>query len=148
MRITERLNAEHGVFLEQLEHLEQLLQRQAPTLVLTAAAQTIAGALEPHLELEDEVLYPAVREALGPQFPPIQAMGQEHEQVERLVREVLAGPVDEPLVRSFIQVLRAHVENEIHMLFPIAEESIPAEKLASMANWNADHVYERAGRRP
>ncbi len=45
MKITERLNVEHVVFLTMLERLEDLVQSKAPTEVLAGVAQTILGVI-------------------------------------------------------------------------------------------------------
>ena len=49
MKITDRLKAEHGVFLCQLDHLQDLVRREASLEVLEAVAETIASAEERHV---------------------------------------------------------------------------------------------------
>jgi hypothetical protein len=53
MKITERLNVEHGVFLTMLERLEDLVQLKAPSDVLAGVAQTVLDVIEPHCRIED-----------------------------------------------------------------------------------------------
>ena len=43
--------------------------------------------------------------------------------------------------------MRDHLEREIHGLFALAEEWIPAERLESLCKWDEEHLYESLGRR-
>jgi len=147
MKITERLKAEHGVFLFQLDHLENLVRRGAPREILQAVVETIAGAEEHHAAVEDRLLVPALIEAIGREFPLLRKAEREHEQVHKLVESIRSGSFEAETVTSFIEMLRKHLEREIHDVFGLAEDMIPAEKLASMSNWDVDHLYEANGRR-
>lgn len=40
-----------------------------------------------------------------------------------------------------------HIEKEIHVLFPLAEEAVPPQRLTPPREWQVEHVYERASRR-
>jgi hypothetical protein len=42
--------------------------------------------------------------------------------------------------------LGSHIEKEIHLIFPLAEEWIPEETLSQMCDWYAEHVRDRSGR--
>jgi hypothetical protein len=48
---------------------------------------------------------------------------------------------------EFVNVLRDHLEREIHGLFALADEWIPAERLEALVNWDEEHLYETMGRR-
>ena len=133
MKITECLNVEHGVFLRQLDQLEELFQRRASNEVLAAVLQTIARAVESHAAGEEQRLYPAIEAAYGPQFPPLQVMKIEHEEIDRIVEATKTADFERGLVDRFIEVLRGHIQKEVHALFPMAEDRIPAQKLEEMA---------------
>ena len=48
-------------------------------------------------------------------------------------------------VCAFVDLLRDHLEREIHGVFALAEDLIPQETLAQMANWDVDHLRDAAG---
>jgi hemerythrin-like domain-containing protein len=142
MKITDRLKAEHGVFLWQLDHLQDLVRREAPREVLKAVAETIAYAEERHSSMEDRVLYPALCRAIGREFPLLQRSRAAHDELRQLVAGIRSGAFDESTVDAFAERLRDHLEREIHDVFALAEEVLSAEKLAAMANWDVDHIHE------
>ena len=43
--------------------------------------------------------------------------------------------------------MRKHLEREIHDVFTLVEDFIPAEQLISMSNWDVEHVYEANAKR-
>ena len=147
MKITERLKAEHGVFLFQLDHLERLVRSQAPRPILKAVVETITSAEEHHSEIEDRLLKPALVKAIGREFPLMKKAEREHEEVHRLVEQIRSDSFDETTITEFVALLRKHLEREIHDVFRLADEMIPAEQLASMSNWDVEHLYEANGRR-
>ncbi|PYQ46703.1 MAG: hypothetical protein DMF78_25755, partial [Acidobacteria bacterium] len=57
------------------------------------------------------------------------------------------GEFDVADVTEFADVLRDHLEHEIHTLFALADESLTETQLVSMCNWNVEHVYDVAGQR-
>jgi hemerythrin-like domain-containing protein len=145
MKLTERLNVEHGVFLRQLRHLRTLVRSSQPRPVLQAVAGTIATALAAHDRLEDDLLYPLLARTLGAAYPPLAAAREEHRRIEQAVGEIVAGRFDDAGLEAFIDLLGAHIENEIHLVFPLAEAWVEPDELESLGNWNVEHVTERAG---
>ena len=146
MKITERLKAEHGVFLYQLDRLEELALSRTPMDVLAAVVETIASAEEHHAMIEDRVLYPALVQANGGEFALLRKARAEHIELRRLVTRIRSGVFDEHTVCAFAGLLREHLEREIHGIFAVAEDLIPADTLERMANWDVDHLHETAGR--
>ena len=147
MKITERLKVEHGVFLFQLDHLEKLVQSQAPTQILKAVVEAIASAEEHHTAIEDRLLFPALAKAVGRELPLLVKSGQEHHEVKNLVDLIRSGSFDEVTVTSFVELMRKHLEREIHDVFTLVEEMIPTEQLVSMSNWDVEHLYEANAKR-
>jgi hemerythrin-like domain-containing protein len=147
MKLTERLKAEHGVFLFQLDHLERLVQSHAPRPVLQAVVETIASAEEHHSAIEDRLLYPALGKVIGRESPLMKKSEREHEEVHKLVDQIRSGPFDETTINAFISLLRKHLEREIHDLFGLADDMLSADDLVSMSNWDVDHLYEANGKR-
>jgi len=146
MRITDRLRAEHGVFLRQLKTLERLQQEGAPAAVLAAVVAAIADAEEHHSELEDRVLYPALVRVLGPDKVALQGVAREHARLRTLSSSIRSGRFEAKDVADYIQAAREHFEHEIHGVFVLAEAWISDELLEGMANWNVDHTFEELGR--
>ena len=147
MKITERLKAEHGVFLCELDHLQDLVRREASLEVLGAVAETIAVAEERHARVEDRVLYPALAQAVGSESPLLQRWRTAHAELRQLVARIRTGAFDESTVEAFAQRLRDHMEREIHDVFALAEEVLSEERLAEMSNWDVDHIREVNARR-
>ena len=146
MRITDRLKAEHGVFLRQLKTLEQLREEGAPAAALAAVVAAIADAEEHHSALEDRVLYPALVRVLGAEEATLQAVAREHAQLRELSSTILSGRFEGKDVADYARLAREHFEHEIHGVFVLAEEWIGDEELERMANWNVDHTFEEMGR--
>ena len=125
MKVTECLNTEHGVFLIQLGVLERMLTEKATPEELRAATLIVAEAVEKHRDVEEAIFYPAILQAFGEDFPPIQVMETEHKEIESLIQGISSESDSMPtLVRSFIDILRLHIGKEINVLFPMAEEKI------------------------
>ena len=147
MKITERLKAEHGVFLFQLDHLERLVQARAPRAILKAVVEAIASAEEHHSAIEDRLLYPALVKMIGREFPLMKKAEREHEEVQKLVDQIRSASFDETTVTAFVALLRKHLEREIHDVFSLADDMIPVDQLVSMSNWDVEHLYEANGKR-
>jgi hemerythrin-like domain-containing protein len=142
MKITERLKAEHGVFLFQLGHLQSLARSGAPRDTLKAVMEAIATAEERHSVIEDGLLYPALARLVGRDFALLRRSKAEREELQEVLARIRSGAFDEGLVDAFAEGLRAHLESEIHDVFALAEDMIPAEELEAMSNWDVDHIYE------
>ena len=147
MKLTDRLKVEHGIFLRQLAFLESLAKLRAPASVLGVVAETIVTAEEDHSQLEGRVLYPELEKAVGSDYGPLKQVAEDHAALAALVVRMRAGTVDAGLVMEFVNVLREHLEREIHGLFALAEEWIPAERLEALVSWDEEHLYESLGRR-
>jgi hemerythrin-like domain-containing protein len=147
MKLTERLKAEHGVFLSQLDYLEELVRTQAPLPTLKAVVETIVSAEEHHAAIEDRLLYPAVRSIIGTGSALLAKSEQEHQEVLKLVGKIRSGSFDEVTVRAFAELMRKHLEREIHDVFTLAEDVLPEDELVSMSNWDAEHLHEANARR-
>jgi len=147
MKLTDRLKVEHGVFLLQVRRLEDLVKSGTPAEALRATLETIATAEEWHTLLEDRVLYPALAETLGPDNALLQEVEQDHRDLRALADKVRSAEFASEDVLRYTQRLRRHLEREIHGLFVLAEQRISPERLAAMCNWDAEHIFEEAGKR-
>jgi hemerythrin-like domain-containing protein len=146
MKITERLKAEHGILLILLDHLDELLHRRAGRETLQATVEAIATAEEEHGRAEDRLLFGLLAESLQPEHPALLTLREDHRQVRYLARQISLGVFDEDMVRRYSRRLRGHIERETHYFFPLVEEVISEVALASMGNWDEEHVLREARR--
>jgi hemerythrin-like domain-containing protein len=147
MKITDRLKVEHGVFLLQLRRLDEMAARGAPLEVQQATLETIATAEEWHSALEDRLLYPALAETLGEDNAILREVAEDHRALKALSDRVRAGGFTREDVLAYGKRLRSHLEREIHGVFRLAEQRISPERLSDMCNWDAEHIFEEAGKR-
>jgi hemerythrin-like domain-containing protein len=147
MKITDRLKVEHGVFLLQLRRLDEMAARGAPLEVQQATLETIATAEEWHSALEDRLLYPALAETLGEDDAILREVAEDHRALKALSDRVRAGGFTREDVLAYGKRLRSHLEREIHGVFRLAEQRISPERLSDMCNWDAEHIFEEAGKR-
>jgi hemerythrin-like domain-containing protein len=147
MKITDRLKVEHGVYLLQLRRLEEMAARGAPLEAQQATLDAIATAEEWHSALEDRLLYPALAETLGSDNAILLEVAEDHRALKALADRVRAGGFTREDVLAYGTRLRAHLEREIHGVFRLAEQRISPERLTGMCNWDAEHIFEEAGKR-
>lgn len=147
MKATNVLMEEHRVIegvLDTLEHAASMLEGGVfvrPGLFIDAA-QFISGFADGcHHQKEEGVLFPAMADHGVPVANgPIGAMLSDHEngrsytrQMRNAAQRLEAGEMDAlPLVvenaRSYVALLRAHIQKEDHILFPMADRVIPVHQ--------------------
>jgi hemerythrin-like domain-containing protein len=132
MKITDALNAEHAVFLTQLGVLERMVGGGAPAGEIAACVLALAEAVEIHRKAEEDLLYPAILRVFGADFPPMRVMEAEHAQIERCVAAVRERRDVAESAGALVDVLRQHIDKEIHVLFPMAESRLSAAELDAM----------------
>ena len=140
MKATECLNTEHGVFLLQLDTLKKMIDEKATLPELRAAVRVIGVAVEKHRDIEDRYLYPAIIRECGKEFPPIRVMAEEHEQITECIKKIESNSLKsyDP-IKKFIAILEEHIQKEIKVLFPMAEETISQEELEEMVYCCLEH---------
>lgn len=90
------------------------------------AADLFELELRNHFDVEERILFPAIRESLGP-LPLIDELVAEHRRLEALVAE-LPGTLAE-----FAAMLSAHIRREERELFEDIQNRLPAETLARLS---------------
>lgn len=134
MKATECLNTEHGVFLVQLDFLEDLLKKKSSNEVLRGVILTIARAVERHADVEERILYPAISRAFDKDFPPIKQMEFEHGELNQLIRQIEKGSEKtSQLATQFMDLLRSHIMKEIQVLFPLCESHFSGSELEEIS---------------
>lgn len=131
MKVTEALLGEHGVFYVQFDHLEQTLPAVASMDWIKAQAVLIQSAISTHAQLEDELLFSAIDQHLGP-GGPVAVMRMEHEEIEstlNAIPEIQNIETISSRMLHAIQVARQHFMKEEQILFPLADQVLGSEQL-------------------
>ena len=122
MNAIELLKHDHREIEEYFEQYEDL-EDDAEKAELSAK---ICQALKAHTQIEEEIFYPAAREATGDEDLLDEAV-VEHAGAKRLIEEIESMEVGEDLYDAKIRVLgeqiKHHVKEEEEELFPEAERS-------------------------
>jgi hemerythrin-like domain-containing protein len=88
-------------------------------------------AMRRHFEMEEQVLFPALEEAMNmPGMGPVQVMRGEHDQMRAVLdqmREELAGGDPEAMLDhgdTLLMLIQQHNVKEENILYPMAEQSL------------------------
>jgi len=136
MNLTHALLGEHGVFASLFDHLEQLARSGATVATLQTALAAPARALVEHARMEENLLFPAIEQAMG-SIPPLHVMKLEHSEIERQL-EVLERHTDPAVlareILGMLEFTKAHFAKEEHVLFPMAEQCVGSSKLGTLTS--------------
>jgi len=101
-----------------------------------AIALRICDELTVHAQIEEEIFYPAVREAVPGAADVVAEAEQEHGQAKALIARIRdagsAGPAMDQLVADLARAIEDHVKVERDELFPKARAA-PGLDLAALA---------------
>ena len=107
-----------------------------------ALAQRICAELTVHAQIEEEIFYPALRDAAPDAGALLDEAQAEHQEAKQLIAQIEAlGPADaqmDDLVAKLAQAIEHHVKEERTQLFPKAR-SAPGLDLAALG----DQLRER-----
>ncbi|MEI6484654.1 MAG: hemerythrin domain-containing protein [Sphingomonadales bacterium] len=91
-----------------------------------ALASQIVAALRLHTQIEDEIFYPAVREAIE-ETELVDEAEVEHDSAKYLIEQIESGELSPDMFRAAVMVLgeyvQHHVEEEEKEMFPKAKKS-------------------------
>jgi uncharacterized protein (DUF2249 family)/hemerythrin-like domain-containing protein len=145
MMLTEVLLGEHGVFYALCAYLEQAVHAATSLAQVQAQTALLHAALETHARLEDELLFTALEPDLGP-IGTLAVMRLEHDEIEHNLAQ-LAQATDlaqaQEFVQRIIQVAREHFATEEQVFFPLAEQTLGAERLRSFSKLWAEQRGNR-----
>lgn len=81
--------------------------------------------LRPHFEVEEEIVFPAMRGIAGA-VATVEQLIEKHRKIERLVHRLhtARGLQMSPLFREFANLLEAHIRKEERVPFPCYERNI------------------------
>lgn len=120
---TDELIREHREVEQLLDRLEALLLEPASNKQeIDKTFLLVRRDLALHLRKEEEAYFPALEAYLPANSGPLAVMLMDHNELRKLEEEFPqhAG--------EFIEVLRAHIQKEDHVLFPFAEQRFTPEQ--------------------
>ncbi|MBI2537750.1 MAG: hemerythrin domain-containing protein [Gemmatimonadetes bacterium] len=137
-----RFSMEHEQALAALDRLERAATALAhgdpaePHLrTVREVCETLTGAVRQHNENEERALFPLLGEDA-----PVAPFVQEHvalRQLEQRLGQALEGPTPErdipPVAHALVDLLRAHIQREDEVLFPMARALLGSEGLEQAA---------------
>jgi hemerythrin superfamily protein len=86
-------------------------------------ARQICQELKVHMEIEDEIFYPAFQEATG-DARLVKQSEHEHDETRELIRQLEgARRIDDATMKKLEDVVRDHVKDERTKMFPEARNS-------------------------
>ena len=122
---TDILRDEHRIILRALELVERAAARpSSEAWWADAIAWLRTFADRSHHAKEETALFPAMVKAGVPsEGGPIAVMLDEHEEGRRLIRtmEMSTGSARVVACRAYVSLLRAHIDKENEIVFPLAE---------------------------
>jgi len=134
MKITEALFAEHVVFHNMFDHIENVAPRLKTLPELKSLARLMETMLQAHSDTEDELF-------LGPMEHCFEEIGQresfqrEHVEIDANLRRVQSATrVKQACDRLLAAVgySRRHFDREERIVFPMAERVLKAKTLAEL----------------
>lgn len=119
------LRADHKTVSDMFEEYERRKDRLSPDKK-REMVQTICRELEVHAQIEEEIFYPAAREAIREQ-ELLDEAEIEHGSAKELIRQLQNGEPGDELYDARVKVLgeyvKHHVKEEQGQLFPMVKKS-------------------------
>ena len=106
---------------EDHKKVEQLFQQyqSADASRKPQIAQTIAQELSVHMQIEDEIFYPAFLDATGDD-DMIEEAEDEHDESRELIAKLEGGKADDEVMKELQKAIEHHVGEERREMFPKA----------------------------
>ena len=106
------------------------LSKREPELRASHISAFLDYRLINHFKLEEDVLFPAVRAALGPEASLIDKLLSDHRELRAKAASIKAGAHDQ--VDNFCGLLDRHIRTEERQLFVLAQNRMKPEELAEL----------------
>ena len=143
MKITEALLAEHLVFHNLFDHLEQTVPRLKTLLEVKSVAGVLEKLLKGHSDTEDRLF-------LGPLEHCFEQIGQrdafvaEHHEMDgqlQLIQRVGRVPEAKRLLLDAVAHSRRHFDREERIVFPLAERVLKSKTLNELGQaWHDQRI--------
>jgi hemerythrin-like domain-containing protein len=142
MRATKLLMEEHEIILRALDVLEAHAHRgKQPPPALLEFFKEFADAH--HHGKEEEILFPALEEAGFPHDAgPVGVMLHEHKQGRQLTAALRDPAQFADAALAYSAMLRAHIEKENQILFPMADRAVEDQRRVDQAFDDFEHQWK------
>ena len=146
-RLFSPLRRDHRRVLAHLDELEEVMGTRGRRTVPERPLRDLVAHLEPqfatHMRVEDDVLYPALEQALPEAAVPLAALRDDHRELRGLLA-ALAMRLEQPrngvrdeqlrvLARDLVDLLRLHVSREERIVFTVASRVLRDDELTTLA---------------
>ncbi len=131
------LGAQHQDVLARLAAVEAELETPGDH-DLTAFSTYLESEVMHHFTLEEQALFPPLARHLGTTQGPLAVMEAEHAEFRALLQGLTAAVraaahgAQRAIAGEIIELLRAHIHKEDHVLFPMAEQLLNGEEIAEV----------------
>ncbi len=147
MSVLDTFCEEHEEALDRLANLRQYLDQLREGKPMgwlvdgyEAFSDWLGEALKTHFRMEEEVLFPPLKEVFGRGGGPVSQMLYEHGEIEEAHAKMAAAlakedPDREALAEAserILAVLPGHIEKEDNVLFPFAERRLTPDQMAEV----------------
>ena len=136
MRIIDRFSREHASFVIELDGLRTLLASGGDVAAAIARVRALAIPLLRHAENEEVLLFPdLVAQLGGEEGGPVGVLRQEHATIHGQVDTLRGTPTKADFARvfaAFDALLRAHIDKEEEILFPLSARLLGDARLAAL----------------
>jgi iron-sulfur cluster repair protein YtfE (RIC family) len=106
----------------QVEHLFAQYKSAGDATAKRMLTQRICQELAVHMQIEEEIFYPAFRQATGDDTV-IQHSEREHREARELVATLEAAHVDDKVMLDLEEAIEHHVTDERQKMFPQARKT-------------------------
>ena len=134
MKITGILTAEHVVFHNLFDHIEQGAPRLRSLAEVKLLAATLEVLMRAHAKTEDELLIEPLEHCLA-QIGQSETFHEEHDEIDSRLVEVQkargAKQARELLLRAVMRS-REHFDKEERIVFPLAERVMKTKTLSNL----------------
>ncbi|OOG28073.1 hemerythrin HHE cation-binding protein [Thioalkalivibrio denitrificans] len=96
-------------------------------------------AMEHHLRMEEEILFPAFEEASGSRMGPTAVMRHEHEQMRQLFEDMSGALAEDRfddylgMAETLLILMQQHNAKEEQMLYPMTDRMLAGSRQALLA---------------
>ncbi len=134
MKITDILRAEHAVFHNLFDHIEDVLPRTRSLAEVRVLATIMEKLTGPHSRTEDELFIDPLEHCFD-QIGQKETFHQEHEMIEAMTAKVHKArdlKSARKLLLAVVMASREHFDKEERIVFPMAERILRAKTLSEL----------------
>ena len=147
MKITEALLAEHVVFHNIFDHIEQVLPKLKTLVEVKGWAGLMEGLLLAHGKAEEDLVFAPLNHYLE-QLGQSDSFEHEHREIDNSLLRVKTAkrlPEARQLLLQAVTASRKHFDREERFVFPLAEKVMKDETLAELGKtWMKQRDAESA----